>query len=74
MADAQKQLQTLSENHHRIEAGKRYYCLQQKTSLTKELALQSAINSRQALESQKQENLGVQNVSHIRVLADLLHC
>ena len=62
MAEQQQQLQALSEQYQKFEQGG-LYCLDRDTATNLYFTeLQSHIQSRQRLESQQQENKGVQKV------------
>ena len=61
MGDLQKKLQELSESYQGLQAGKKI-CRVQKLILTQPTELSTAVEARQKLESQQQENSTVKKV------------
>lgn len=64
MADAQATLQSLSEQYQKLQQGKPQSPHNTSRVLKPLLDLQNHVQSRQRLESQQQENIGVQKVRH----------
>lgn len=64
MADAQALVQALSEEYQKLQTGKPGCPLAHVTHRSYFPDLQSSVASRQKLEGQRQENLGVQKVSN----------
>lgn len=62
MAELQARLQSLSEDYQKLQQGKKPHVLLAGWLLTARLEVQDAVASRQKLEGQKQENLGVKMV------------
>jgi prefoldin beta subunit len=64
MADLQAKMQALSEEFTKLQQGLSFLALRVTSGLAHRiLDLQDTVQSRQRLEAQKQENLGVQKVS-----------
>jgi prefoldin beta subunit len=67
MADVQAKLQSLSEQFTKLQQGAAFLAIYILFGvlLTRYTDLQDAVQSRQKLEAQKQENLGVQKVCFV---------
>jgi prefoldin beta subunit len=62
MAELQAKAQSLSDEFTKLQQGMEPHFLFEISLLTSALDLQTAVQARQKLEAQKQENLGVQKV------------
>ena len=62
MSEAQKKLQELSESYQSLQAGREANPPRANNSLTTNAELGTAVESRQKLESQQQENTTVKKV------------
>lgn len=67
MSDPQAKLQALSEEFQKLQGGMFSFRMNEGHMLMYNPELQSAVESRQKLEGQKQENLGVQQVGHLDI-------
>ena len=67
MSDPQARLQALSEEFQKLQGGMFSFPMNERHMLMRNPELQSAVESRQKLEGQKQENVGVQQVGHLDI-------